>query len=153
MTTRKIYLAGNISSDPETYKWREEATKLLKDKYTILNPAANKFNKTLIKDHKGDAGGFLEEAIGKSQAILITKDFALVNSADIILVNLQIVTPEKPLIGTLFELSWAWLLRKPIIAIMGNNIYSKHPFVTCAISAKVNSVEEAAEVIKEFFQE
>ena len=150
---KRVYLAGNISSDPKTYKWREEATELLKGKYCVLNPAANRFNKQLLKEAKGDSEGFLQRAIDRSKGILITKDFQLVQSSDIILVNLQLITPEKPPIGTIFELAWSWYLRKPVIAITGDNLYCKHPFPTTTFSATVESVEEACELIKAFFME
>lgn len=155
MTDRKkiIYLCGNISSDPETYKWREKATELLKDKYRVFNPAANTFNKRLIKVHKGEADGFLKDAIARSQRLLIIKDFNLVQTADILLVNVALITPEKPPLGTIFELAWAWLLKKPVIAIIGDNLYSVHPFPATVFSATTETVEEACELIHEFFEE
>ncbi len=149
---KTIYLAGNISSNPETYEWREKATKLLTG-YKILNPAANKFNEALIKQHEGDSSGFTREAIKKSQHILIIKDFNLVQSVDIILVNLQLITPDKPPVGTIFELAWGWLLKKPIVAIVGDNLYCIHPFPTATFSATVDNLEDACKLIKEFFAE
>lgn len=153
MTKKSIYLAGNISSDIETYKWREKATQLLEAQYTILNPAANKFNKMLIKHHKTDIEEFKKDAVRKSQGILIVKDYQLVNRADIILVNLQIITEDKPMIGTMFELAWAWQLKKPVIAIVADNWYSKHPFPFASFAARVMTLEEACEIIKYFFEE
>jgi nucleoside 2-deoxyribosyltransferase len=153
MTKKSIYLAGNISSDIETYKWREKATQLLEAQYTILNPAANKFNKMLIKQHKTDLEEFKKDAIKKSQGILIVKDYQLVVRADIILVNLQIITPDKPMIGTMFELAWAWQLKKPVIAIVDEGWYSKHPFPFATFSARVETLEGACDIIKYFFEE
>jgi len=148
-----IYLAGNISNDPETYKWREDATKLLESEYNILNPAANKFNKNLIKYNKKDLEEFKKDAINKSKNILIVKDFQLVNKADIILVNLQLLTPDKPLIGTIYELAWAWCLKKPVIAIIADNWWCKHPFPASTFSATAETLEEACTIIKYFFEE
>ncbi len=150
---KKIYLAGNISSDPATYKWREKATELLESNYTILNPAANKFNRAILKESKGDVKAFVKKAIEQSQDILISKDHQLVESADIILVNLTLITPDKPLIGTLFELAWAWFIKKPVVAIVNTNIYCTHPFPKATFSATVESLEEACELIKYFFEE
>lgn len=153
MVKKRIYLAGNISSDPATYKWREKAEELLEPDYTVLNPAANKFNKKLLKESKGDVAEFVQKAIDRSQEILIAKDHQLVDSADIILVNLTIITPEKPLIGTLYELAWSWLAKKPVIAIVADNIYCKHPFPASTFSATVATLDEAVELIKYFFVE
>lgn len=152
---KRIYLAGNISADPTTYKWRDKATELLEPDYTVLNPAANKFNRDMLKLHKKDADQdkFVEDAVTRSQGILIIKDYQLVSSSDIILVNLQIVTPDKPPLGTIFELAWAWQLKKPVIAIIGDNLYSKHPFPKHVFSATVDSVEDACEIIRYLFTE
>ncbi len=153
MSKKKIYLAGNISSDPATYKWRVRAIELLSEKFIVLNPTANYFNKKLLKDHKGDTESFIKEVVSRSQRILIVKDFNLVQSSDIILVNVALVTPDKPPIGTVYELAWSWLLKKPIIAIVGDNLYSKHPFTRATFSAEVDTLEDAVTLIEEFFEE
>ena len=147
-----VYLAGNISSDPETYTWRDRAIKLLRG-YRVLNPAGNPFNKKLIKYYDGKSEEFLKSAIKQSQGILIVKDFNLVKNSDIILVNLGLITPEKPPLGTVYELAWAWYLKKPVVAIVGDNLYCKHPFTVATFSATAENLEDACKVIKEFFEE
>lgn len=147
---KTIYLCGNISSDPETYRWRGRATKLLKG-YNVIDPVTNRFNKQLLDFHGSDPTVFTITAIKRSQRILITRDFNLVQSSDIILANLKLITPEKPPIGTLFELAWAWYLRKSVIAIIGDNLYSKHPFTASMFSATASDLEEAVQLIKDFF--
>jgi nucleoside 2-deoxyribosyltransferase len=107
----------------------------------------------LIKQHKTDLEEFKKDAIKKSQGILIVKDYQLVVRADIILVNLQIITADKPMIGTMFELAWAWQLKKPVIAIVADNWYSKHPFPFSTFSARVETLDEACDIIKYFFEE
>ena len=150
---KKVYLAGNISSDPATYKWREEATVILEPKFIILNPAANKFNRLLIKEHKADVEEFKKDAIKKSQGILIVKDYQLVAKSDIILVNQQIITPDKPMIGTLFELAWAWQLKIPVIAIAADNWYCNHPFPRATFAARAETLKDACDLILYFFEE
>ena len=150
---KRVYLAGNISSDARTYEWRLRATELLKDRYTILNPALNKFNQELLKKAEDNPDAFFKRAIKKSQRILIVKDHQLVASSDIVLLNLSIVTPEKPPIGTIFEIDWTWILRIPLIAVVADNVYCKHPFLTSAFSATAETVEEACEIIRDFFEE
>jgi len=150
---KKIYLAGNISANLDTYKWRDLATELLKDRYIIINPAANPFNKDLLKKYDDDPEKFKKMAVKKSQGILISKDYQLVMESDIILVNMAIITPEKPLIGTLFELAWSWEHNKPVIAVVGDNWWCKHPFPVDSFSAVADSVEEACDLIKYFFVE
>lgn len=151
MAKKRIYLAGNISSDPATYKWRDKATKLLEEEYTVLNPANNKFNRGLLKAYKENPEEFKKGAIDKR--ILVVKDYQLVAGSDIILVNMQIITPEKPVIGTLFELAWAWYLKIPVIAIIADNWFCQHPFTVASFSATADSLEEAVHLIKYFFNE
>jgi len=149
---RKIYLAGSISTNPETYLWRERVTEILKGEYILLNPAANPFNKELLKKYP-DPEKFKKNAIRKSQGILITKDHQLVKESDIILVNMALLTPEKPFIGTLYELAWGWMYHIPVIAIVGDNWYCKHPFTEYTFTATVDTPEEACDLIRYFFVE
>lgn len=153
MVRKKIYLCGNISADPQTYLWRDEATKILEPNYTILNPAANKFNREMLKMGKTDGTWHMEEAVKKSQNILIVKDYQLVASSDIILANLSIITTEKPPLGTVFELAWSWQLKKPVIAIVADNLYCQHPFPRAVFSATAESLKDACELIRYLFTE
>jgi nucleoside 2-deoxyribosyltransferase len=148
---KKIYLAGNISNNPETYEWRKKVAEVLGAKYVISNPAANKFNRKLLRETKMDVEQFKDEAIKRSQGILIAKDFSLVKDADLIIANMKILTPEKPLIGTLFELAWCWEFHKPVIAIVGDNWFCRHPFTVKTFSATCDTVEEACDIVTEFF--
>lgn len=152
MHKRKIYLAGNISSDPATYQWRTLATELLQDNFAILNPAANSFNQALLRKCP-DPEKFKKIAVQQSQGILLIKDHMLVGESNIILVNMSIITPEKPLIGTLFELAWAWDYRIPVVAIVADNWWCKHPFTAGTFSATANTVHDACDLIKYFFME
>ena len=152
-----IYLAGNISEDNRTYEWREDFTKLMLDipNVVIVNPCANKFNQAM-KDATDSGLAFTKEAKKRSQRILRAKDYQLVKMCRVIVVNLELVGVEKPLIGTVQELTWARdIFYLPVIAITGgvNNIYTHHPWIDECCSAKVDTVEEAVEMIKTFFLE
>ena len=152
-----IYLAGNISEDNRTYEWREDFTKLMLDipNVVIVNPCANKFNQAM-KDATDSGLAFTKEAKKRSQKILRAKDYQLVKMCSVIVVNLELVGVEKPLIGTVQELTWARdIFYLPVIAITGgvNNIYTHHPWIDECCSAKVDTVEEAVEMIKTFFLE
>lgn len=153
MPQLSVYLSGNISSDPQTYTWREQATKLLEPEFLILNPVANPFNTELLYKHnlQTPVGDFLDDVFERSQRLLIHKDYNSVRQADIILANLKLVSTDKPLIGTIFELAWAWQLQKPIIAVVDHGVFSKHIFCRAAISAAVYTVEAACNMIFEFF--
>ena len=155
-----IYLAGNISEDIRTYEWREKFEELMEgdddtDRVVIVNPCANKFNQAMKKYGK-DGMEFTKEAVKRSQKILRAKDYQLVKMCSVIVVNLELWSPEKPMIGTVQELTWASdVFYVPVIAITGGveNIYTTHPWIDECVSAKVETVEEAVDMIKTFFLE
>lgn len=152
-----IYLAGNISDDIRTYEWRERFIALVGDEsnVVVVNPCANKFNQGMINAAE-DGIAFVKEAKKRSQKILRAKDYQLVKMSSVIVVNLELISMEKPLIGTIQELTWARdIFYVPVIAITGKegNIYTAHMWVDECCSAKVETVEEAAEIIKTFFLE
>ena len=152
-----IYLAGNISEDNRTYEWREDFEKLMKDvpNVVVVNPCANKFNQGMKNATKSGLA-FTKEAKKRSQKILRAKDYQLVKMCSVIVVNLELVGIEKPLIGTVQELTWARdIFYLPVIAITGgvDNIYTHHMWIDECCSAKVDTVEESVEMIKTFFLE
>jgi len=152
-----IYLAGNISEDNRTYEWREDFTELMSDvdNVVVVNPCANKFNQGM-KNTTSEGVAFVKEAKKKSQKILRAKDYQLVKMSSVIVVNLELHNVNRPMIGTVQELAWASdVFYVPVIAITGKegNIYTHHPWIDECCSAKVETVDEAAEMIKTFFLE
>jgi len=154
-----IYLAGNISNDARTYEWREKFTELVDDisRIVVVNPCANDFNQDLRKSAKSnglDGLEFTKEAKLKSQKILRAKDYQLVKMSSVVVANLALFSPEKPMVGTVQELCWCRdIFYVPVIAICEevSNIYTTHPWIDECCSAKVNTVEEAVEMVKVFF--
>lgn len=150
-----VYLAGNISEDIRTYEWREKFTQLMEDepRVVIVNPCANKFNQGM-KNVGSNGLEFTKEARKRSQKILRAKDYQLVKMCNVIVVHLGLVHPEKPMVGTIQELTWARdVFYTPVIAITGGEetIYTTHPWLDECCSAKVETVEEAVEMVKTFF--
>jgi hypothetical protein len=155
-----IYLAGNINEDIRTYEWREKFESLMEeddyeDKVVIVNPCANKFNQAMKKYGK-DGMEFTREAAKRSQKILRAKDYQLVKMCSLIVVNLWLWNPEKPMVGTIQELTWARdIFYIPVIGITNGeeSIYTTHPWIDECVSAKVDTVEEAVDMVKTFFLE
>ncbi len=150
-----VYLAGNISEDIRTYQWREKFTELMdgEERVVIVNPCANSFNQGMIEVGE-DGLAFAKEAKKRSQKILRAKDYQLVKMCNVIVVNLALSSPEKPMVGTIQELTWARdIFYVPVIAITEgvDNIYTNHMWIDECCSAKVETVEEAADMIKTFF--
>jgi len=147
---KTVYLVGALTEDPATHAWREEAIKLLQG-FNIINPAGSAYDRKLLDKADGDPKVFYKWVRKKASEILLPKSFQSVIQSDILLANLALEPVGRPIIGTIFEIAWAWQLGKPIIAIKGDNFYSQHPMVTKAVHALVDSVEEGCKTIIEFF--
>lgn len=152
-----IYLAGNISEDPRTYEWREEFTEIMENEpdVVIVNPCGNRFNQA-IKNFDGDGLEFTREAVRRSQKLLRAKDYQMVKMCNVMVAHLGLVNEMKPMIGTVQELDWANLIFYiPVIALTegADNIYTNHPWIDECVSAWCVSVEDAANLVKEFFLE
>jgi hypothetical protein len=152
-----VYLAGQINSNPRTYEWREEFTELVKNEsqIVVVNPCANRFNQGM-RTVKGDGIIFAKEAVKRSQKILRSKDYQMIKMSSLMVVHLCYSTPEKPMVGTLQELTWARdIFNIPTIGVTEGeeSIYTTHPWILECLSAKVETVEEAADMIKTFFLE
>lgn len=150
-----IYLAGNISEDQRTYQWRDTFTELVSDEPLIMvvNPCSNNFNQKMKKGPK-DGLEFVKEAKKRSQKILRAKDYQLIKMCSVVVVNLELVHPSKPLVGTIQELCWAKdIFYVPTLAITGKerNVYTTHPWIDECCSAKVETVEESVQLVRDFF--
>jgi len=159
--TTTVYLSGNISPDPATYEWRKKATDLLSrqsadrrplfqapaNSIRIIDPTDCFFNFEMrnkltmqelvafVAEHQSDVN------------LLCEKDYNFIVESDITFANLQLVHPDKPLIGTIAELAWAWEHKKIVIAIQGDNWYCKEPFIRRFVNSWVDSVEEGCDLI------
>ena len=158
-----IYLAGNISNDPETYHWRERFEDYMEDinidliskgvseepVFHCMNPCNNAFNEEFKQNIN-----ILRTDPSEHLGILPSKDFMMVKRCTIVVANLALWTPDKPMMGTLFEESWTdWIFRYPNIQIVGDESspFTRHIFVKKAASARVYDEKEAARVIAYFF--
>ncbi|RJP21077.1 MAG: hypothetical protein C4527_23920 [Candidatus Omnitrophota bacterium] len=130
---KKIYLCGPIMGEVhgEAAEWREEAKKLLTDRYILLDPMRRDF-----KDNEVDSANEIVEF-----------DLQDIRDADIILVNYC-----KPSIGTAMEVFYAAHdLGKFVVA------FSHFPFAECnpwmvRFTTKIlPSLETAIEYIKRHF--
>lgn len=150
-----IYLAGNISADPETYRWRLRLTKLLQkiDGVQILNPCQNDYDEESHQKYKTQKSFFTNSVCGAS-FILRAKDYQTIKQADILVANLVLWSVENPAIGTTQELVWAHdIFYIPVIGIVGKRTspHSRHPWIRECLSMEVKNETQAAAAIKEYF--
>lgn len=161
MRQHKIYLVGQISSDPRSYDWRLNLHKHLIiqtnemfNNIFLLDPCRNSMNLGLIKTAKNDEELFTKSAIAqKTLEILPSLDAGYVKESTICFANMNHFTPERPIIGSYFELAWYYHLYpdKPVIGIFDGDpmehYHTKHPFVQAAIHTWVISELDALNLI------
>ena len=156
----RVYLGGNISHDPETYEWRKRFVEIVRpyDAIAPINPCASRYNDEMLEESRGveitEAEGirYTAEAQARTKGLLPDKDFWLLKSCDINVVNLVLNTAGRPMIGTVFEMAWCRdIFNIPCIGITGGadfeNAYTVHPFIRRALTSEVATVEEAAALI------
>ena len=121
----KIYLAGFISGKKivECTDWRLKIRNYYNQMgwdITWLDPLNGKEIGTINSD-------------GLKSAVpwrgIVDRDFMSVSNADMIVANLSSFGEERPPIGTLSELAWAWTMKKPIVLVSGDFKYFEHPFI------------------------
>ena len=126
--TPSVYLAGLISTDhPESLAWRDLAGgRLGMAGFEVITPMRGKDN---LAKHTRD-GGVTDPS--RTPRDIVLRDYHDVERANVILVHLELFGSNRPLIGTLCELAWAWQLRKPVIAICSedNKLMRNHPFIS-----------------------
>lgn len=140
------YMAGLIDPNcPESYRWRKEAQKLWGQNFHLIDPISKE-----LKQETGIAfwtKGMYADAVNSPTIVL--KDWYQVERADFLIVNFNTWTSERPLTGTIFELAWAWLLKKPVVGF-GTDIstnYRNHPFVQQAVMAWFKDCDDALDYI------
>lgn len=135
-----VYLCGYINERKieECRKWRQQIASYFytnpkwQDKISFLDPM------------NGEVGTITNKGLkcklpGKA---LVHRDYNSVKTASVIIANLDTFGEQRPLIGSVYELAWAWQMKKPVIVITKDKNYKYHPFIEDTASIIVSSVEE-----------
>ena len=150
MTKPLVYLAGGIAglSGADATDWRDMAeVQLWGRDVEALNPMRAKKDlsdqlkiSTSFKDYE------LYGAFFTSRGIM-TRDFNDVKRCDALLVNL--LGLQKPSLGTIMELAWAYALQKPaVVAIEAvGNPHDLHPMIVEAMPFRVETLDEAIDAV------
>jgi nucleoside 2-deoxyribosyltransferase len=143
MNRRKLYLAGPITglSYGESVGWREYVADQLPEYIVAVSPMRGKQH----LERKKIIHGSYEDTVLSCRKGITCRDRYSVMSSDAILVNLlgsKIVS-----IGTVMEIAWADILRKPIILVMEKegNIH-EHPIIQEVIGFRVSTIDEGISV-------
>jgi len=145
---KSVYLAGPIAglSYDESTDWRQEAIKYLASKgITCLDPMRSKEHLAGVARIEGS---YEDEALS-SQKGINTRDHWDVMRCDVVLANLEHAReyPDRPTIGTIMEIAWAWAYRKPLVLILKEDSIYEHPMVLECAGFRVGSLESGLNVV------
>jgi len=137
MNPYSVYLAGFMSEKKlkETTEWRLRVRDFYVRKgwpIVFLDPWNGKEVATVTDN------GLKSSVPGKA---LVDRDYSSVKTSDIVIANLDTFGEERPPVGTLSEIVWAWTLKKPVILISNVPHYVYHPFLKEFSSWIVDSVD------------
>lgn len=149
-----IYLVGQISANDETYKWRERVrNRLNKNDYPdvrVIDPFNTEMGVNVLQKANGNEKTFTKYAVATNAPLILPKDRNFVRLADFLFADLNIYSQEKPIIGSYFELAWAY--DQPHTSVIGiyngdpqQAFHCKHPMVFGAVNIWVKNDEEACD--------
>lgn len=140
-----VYLAGPITglSFNDATNWRYYAQDVLgKAGITALSPLRAK---DYLAGEQKIADSYEHKALSCRRGIM-TRDRFDVCRCDVLVVNL--LGTEKVTIGTVMEMGWADLLRKPIVTILEDGNIHDHSMVREASGFVVPTVDAALDLVK-----
>lgn len=150
---KMCYLVGQISPKFEvTYEWRRTVREGdYSGEIGFIDPCANNFNKTVLEEKRY---AVTKEGRSFGIDILPHKDYQFVMESHIAVVNMNQYDPNKPLLGSFFELAWYFAHpEKTVIAFASDldDYLCKHPFVQGAVNVWCNDEHEAIYLLKKYF--
>lgn len=141
--SKLVYLAGPITglSYGGTTEWRDNVSLQL-SKHGIVGVSPMRFKKNL-KDEKAIGDSYEKKPLA-SQRGITTRDRFDVTRADLILFNL--LGAKTVSIGTMIEIGWGDMLRKPLVFAMEPDNMHSHAMLRDCAGFIVPTLEEAVEI-------
>jgi nucleoside 2-deoxyribosyltransferase len=137
-----VYLAGPIAGHDMSAisNWRLEAASWLEQLgIRSLDPLRGKTKEAIEAFLAGES---LSYAVNTTNSAIVQRDKHDVLCADVILANLSYGTRAS--IGTMFELAWAHMAHKPIVAVLPADMgLYRHPFILETVGWHCRSLKEA----------
>jgi nucleoside 2-deoxyribosyltransferase len=139
-----VYLAGPISglNWKDSTDWREYAKELLARRGLVgLSPLRGK---EYLAQESRPVITHDTRPLSTSRGI-ITRDHMDVSRSGLVLANL--LAAETVSIGTVLEIGWAWLYRKPVILVIESdgNLHD-HPMLRECVGYRVMSIDAAVDL-------
>lgn len=131
----KVYLAGSITADPRTHRWREEAEVILGALgHVVYSPMRLK-----------DPSSFTPDGLKSSEppSLFVERDEQDILACDVVLMNtLGVETIGRQSIGTWAELGLARAYRKPVVVVADHPQVTAYPFISKWASIVVPTLAE-----------
>jgi len=133
-----IYLAGYIqgSKIEECASWRKKVREHYEMRelyYVFLDPLSCKNFATITPDGlKSDT----------PPHAIVHRDRMSIEECDLIVANMDRFGESRSMVGTICELAWGFMLKKPIIMITTETQYKDHPFLSYFVSACYDTVDD-----------
>ena len=139
-----VYLAGYIHGKKikKCIEWREK----IKNYYKRFNHESHEI--CWLDPLNGKEIGEITPDGLKSNipgSAFLPRDFMSVSNADLVVASLETFGQTRPPIGTISEIAWCYVLKKPLIVITDEIQYKEHPFIKYNAALIVPTVEDLLE--------
>lgn len=143
---QSVYLAGPITGLPYdgSVNWRDEAQQVLAS-WGIWGISPMRC-KSYLKSEVSIADSYEQHPLS-SQKGITSRDRFDVMRASCIFVNL--LCSQTVSIGTVMEIAWADMLRKPIILVMEQSNLHNHPMIRESASVVVSDFAQALDITRD----
>lgn len=145
-----VYLAGAIAgiAFKDAMDWRVDAGCILANRgIECLNPMREKRRESLGAVIATDFHQYEQSGAFFTSRGIMARDFNDVKRCDALLVNL--LGAEKPSLGTVMEMGWAYCLRKPVVVVMEKkgNPHDNHPMLHEAMPFRFETLYDAIDAV------
>lgn len=140
----KVYLAGPITglTFGECTDWREYATKALAPEITAFSPMRQK---GFLAARGKLEGAYDTHPLSTAKGIT-TRDRHDCTGCDVILMNL--LDAERVSIGTMIEVGYAAIARRPIVLVMEPGNLHEHPMLAEEAGYRVQTLDEGIAIVR-----
>lgn len=149
-----VYLAGIIQGSviDECIKWRRTVV----DHYNNWKGSGIPYNDLYFIDPCNGEKDISDDGMTSNipTKVILDKDYSAIKKCDLFIANMNKFGVDRPPIGTIMEVAFAYEFHKPIIMITDETVYYKHPFVSNMVSWYFKSVEQMleAKAINQFYK-
>lgn len=148
-----VYLAGIIDGlqIDKCHEWRNKIIKTYSDWKNKGNYGDISFLNPLNGESEISKDGLSSNVPSK---VILIKDYNAIKNSKLFIVNMETFGVQRPPIGTIMEIAFAYEFRIPIIMITQDEVYRKHPFVSNMVHWYFNNVDEMieAKAINHFYK-